>query len=76
LISHAQQGDPVAEYQLAMRYRDGAWSVTRNPQQALTWLQRSAAAGNRVAAQTLAETGHHSNTASPTATSPPDGSRT
>ena len=76
LVSRAQQGDPVAEYQLAMRYRDGAWSVTRNPRQAMTWLQRSAAAGNPVAAQTLAETGHHSNTASPTATSPPDGSRT
>ncbi|MGD8935387.1 MAG: tetratricopeptide repeat protein [Thiogranum sp.] len=76
LVSRAQQGDPVAEYQLALRYRDGAWSVTRDPQQAMTWLQRSAAAGNPVAAQTLAETGHHSNTAGPTATSPPDGSRT
>lgn len=70
LVTRAQQGDPVAEYQLAMRYRDGAWVVTRDPQQAMAWLQRSAAAGNRVAADTLAESGHSDNIG-PTATPPP-----
>jgi len=57
LEHRAEQGDPVAEYQLAMRYLDGAWAVKRDPKQAASWLRRSAAAGNRVAAQTLADTG-------------------
>jgi uncharacterized protein len=55
LQQRAQSGDPVAEYQLAMRYRDGAWSVNRDPARALYWLQRAANAGNPVAMQTLAE---------------------
>ena len=54
----AQHGDPVAEYQLAVRYRDGAWAVERDPQKSLTWLRRSAAAGNRIAAKTLSEYPH------------------
>lgn len=58
LISRAKDGDPVAEYQLGMRYRDGAWGVDRDPQQALFWLRRSAAAGNRIAAKTLSEMGN------------------
>jgi TPR repeat protein len=70
LVSHARQGDPVAEYQLGMRYRNGAWAVTRDPQQASFWLQRSAAAGNRLAAHTLAES-QHSRTAAPSTTAPP-----
>lgn len=51
----ARHGDPVAEYQLGVRYSEGAWAVERDPQKAMTWLQRSAAVGNRVAAKTLAE---------------------
>jgi len=69
LVDLAQQGDPVAEYQLAMRYRNGAWAVERDPQQAGLWLRRSAAAGNRIAAQTLAES-KHSHTADPASAAP------
>jgi len=70
LLSQARQGDPVAEYQLGVRYRNGAWAVTRDPQQASFWLRRSAAAGNRLAAQILAES-QHSRTAEPSAAAPP-----
>jgi len=55
LIARAENGDPVAEYQLALRYRDGSWAVNRDPQKALTWLERSAEAGNRIAEKALAE---------------------
>jgi TPR repeat protein len=55
LQQRAQSGDPVAEYQLAMRYRDGAWSVNRDPARAFYWLQRAAGAGDGPAMQTLAE---------------------
>jgi len=58
LIERAENGDPVAEYQLAVRYNDGSWAVERNPQKAITWLQRSAKAGNHIAAKTLAEIQH------------------
>jgi len=68
LISQAREGDPVAEYQLGMRYRNGAWAVTRDPQLASFWLQRSAAAGNRLAAHSLTEDQHSS--AAPPATAP------
>jgi hypothetical protein len=54
LISRAKQGDPIAEYQLAVRYRDGAWDVNSDPQKSMSWLQRSAAAGNPVAKKDLA----------------------
>jgi TPR repeat protein len=55
LTGRAQAGDPVAQYQLAMRYRDGAWGVTRDAQKELMWLKRSAQAGNRLAVQALSE---------------------
>jgi TPR repeat protein len=55
LQQRAQAGDPAAEYQLAMRYRDGAWSVNRDPGRALYWLQRAAGAGNPLGMRTLAE---------------------
>ncbi len=61
LIDRARRGDPVAQYQLAMRYRDGAWGVTCDPGKALLWLRRSARAGNRVAIRTLAEQHNRSN---------------
>ena len=54
LQRRAEAGDPVAEYQLAMRYRDGAWGVTRNPELSRQWLERAAADGNPVARKTLA----------------------
>jgi TPR repeat protein len=53
LMERAQQGDPVAEYQLAMRYRDGAYDVNRDPEKSMSWLRRSAADGNRIAIQDL-----------------------
>lgn len=59
LIARAQQGDPVAEYQLAVRYRDGAWAVNPDPEKAMDWLQRSAAAGNPVAIKDLTHFQHH-----------------
>ncbi|MGD8926564.1 MAG: hypothetical protein PVG20_06925, partial [Thioalkalispiraceae bacterium] len=55
LTNRAEHGDPVAEFELAMRYRDGSWAVERDPSKAMMWLQRSAAAGNPIAAKTLAE---------------------
>lgn len=54
LIARAKQDDPVAEYQLAMRYRDGAWAVNSDVKKSMFWLQRSAAAGNRIAMKDLA----------------------
>jgi TPR repeat protein len=55
LITRVQQGDPVAQYQLALHYRDGAWAVQRDPEKAMNWLQRAAAAGNPIARKDLAE---------------------
>jgi TPR repeat protein len=55
LTTRAKRGDPVAEFELAMRYRDGSWAVERDPRKAMMWLQRSAAAGNPIAAKTLAK---------------------
>jgi uncharacterized protein len=54
LIAKAQKGDPLAEFQLAMRYRDGAWDVNPDKEKSIAWLKRSAAAGNRLARQDLA----------------------
>ena len=54
LKQRALAGDATAQYQLAMRYRDGAWGVTANPQKALGWLEQSANHGNPVAMTTLA----------------------
>jgi TPR repeat protein len=55
LQRQAQSGDPIAEFQLGMRYRDGAWSVNRDPDKALYWLNRAADAGNPLAVKVLAE---------------------
>lgn len=55
LKSRAMNGDSVAEYQLAMHYRDGAWGVAADPKAALEWLRMSANRGNPVAMQTLAD---------------------
>jgi len=76
LRSRANAGDPVAEYELAICYRDGAWAVNRDPQQEMTWLKRSAKAGNRIAAQTLAEE-RHGDSGEPQMSAPPvDSGRT
>jgi len=51
----ALEGDSVAQFQLAMRYRDGSWGVGADPKLALSWLQQAAENGNPVAMSTLAE---------------------
>lgn len=55
LKTRALAGDNVAQYQLAMHYRDGAWGVDADPKQALDWLQMAANHGNPVAMTTLAD---------------------
>lgn len=54
LLAKAKAGDPQAEYDLALRYRDGSWAVTQDQQASALWLQRSAADGNHFAMKTLA----------------------
>ena len=61
LQQRAQSGDPVAEFQLGMRYRDGAWSVNRDPAKASYWLKRAADAGNPLAVKVLGEDENTSN---------------
>lgn len=56
LLARAHDGDPLAEYQLGLRYRDGSWAVEPDSRKAQQWLQRAADAGNPLAAQALAET--------------------
>lgn len=55
LLHHARADDPVAEFQLGMRYRDGSWAVNRDPARAELWLQRAADNGNSLARQALDE---------------------
>ena len=55
LQQRAQSGDPAAEFQLGMRYRDGAWSVNRNPDKSSYWLRRAADDGNPLAVKALTE---------------------
>lgn len=59
LLARANQSDPLAEYQLGLRYRDGGWAVEPDAQQSRRWLRKAAADGNRLAAQALAETRSH-----------------
>jgi uncharacterized protein len=54
----ADAGDPIAQYQLGIRYRDGGWGVGRDRAQARSWLTRAADAGNSLAAQALLTVSH------------------
>jgi TPR repeat protein len=54
----ADGGDPIAQYQLGIRYRDGGWGVERDTAQARSWLTRAAGAGNPLAAQALLSISH------------------
>lgn len=54
LQARAAAHDPLAEFQLGERYRDGAWGVGRDPTRAQELLQRAAADGNPLAGQALA----------------------
>lgn len=42
----AEQGDPVAQYQLGLSYRYGTSGLPRDPAKAVAWLRKAAAAGN------------------------------
>lgn len=53
LQQRAEQGDPLAEYQLALHFRDGAWAVKRDPEQADLWFRRAADDGNPLAISAL-----------------------
>lgn len=55
LLHRAEGGDNVAQFQLAMRYRDGSWGVNADPRRARYWLQQAASHGNPVAMNALAE---------------------
>lgn len=57
LQRRARDGDPVAQFQLAMRYRDGAWGVDADPRLARAWLEQAARHGNPVALRALAADG-------------------
>jgi TPR repeat protein len=57
LQRRAKEGDPLAEYQLAMRYRDGSYGVSRDPALSQRWLKRAAADGHPVARKMLASPG-------------------
>lgn len=59
IAAAAQAGDPVAQYQLAMRYRDGSWGVARDDAASRLWLERAAKGGNKVAMLTLARAYEH-----------------
>ena len=54
LKARAHTGDPQAEYELAMRYQDGAYDVTKNDAKALQGLLSAANHGNLLAMRTLA----------------------
>ncbi|TCJ11535.1 sel1 repeat family protein [Parasulfuritortus cantonensis] len=55
LLARARSGDSDAQYELALRYRNGAWGVDADPVQAVAWLRQAARHGNPVAMQDLSE---------------------
>jgi TPR repeat protein len=58
LRQSAEAGDPIAQYQLGIRYRDGSWGVERDTVKARSWLVRAADSGNSLAAQALLTVSH------------------
>ncbi len=54
LHEKAEQGDPHAQYELGLRYENGAAEVNRDPAKALEWLTRAAKNGNLLAMHKLA----------------------
>lgn len=55
LMQRAQAGDSDAQYELALRYRDGSWAVDADPKQALQWLRLSAHHGDAMAMIALSD---------------------
>lgn len=54
LLERAQQGDPHAQYELGLRYENGATDVNRDPAKAMEWLSKAADNGNLLAMHKLA----------------------
>jgi len=54
LIGKAQKGDPLAQYELGLRYESGAWDVNKDNEKALYWLTKAAKNGNHHAMAALA----------------------
>jgi TPR repeat protein len=54
LKQKAAEGDPLAQYELGLRYESGAWDVTKDNKKALHWLSEAAKNGNRHAMAALA----------------------
>jgi TPR repeat protein len=54
LLDRAEGGDPQAQYELGLRYENGAAEVNRDPGKALKWLTRAAKNGNLLAMHRLA----------------------
>jgi len=55
LKDRAEQGDPHAQYELGLRYENGAYDVTADPEKALAWFRRAARNGNLLAMKKLGE---------------------
>jgi len=55
LLARAEAGDSTAQYQVAIRYREGAAGFPQDAAQSAAWLRRAAASGNALARETLAE---------------------
>lgn len=55
LLRKAQENDPQAQYELALRYESGVWDVLHDDRKALYWLERAAENGNRNAMRTLVQ---------------------
>ncbi|RMD70057.1 MAG: sel1 repeat family protein [Gammaproteobacteria bacterium] len=55
LKEKAEQGDPHAQYELALRYETGAFDVNADPAKALYWLTQAAKNGNLLAMKHLAD---------------------
>lgn len=53
LKERAEQGDPHAQYELGLRYENGAYDVTADPEKALAWFRRAARNGNLLAMKKL-----------------------
>jgi hypothetical protein len=54
LLSRAKHGDASAQYQVAIRYRDGAAGFPRDAAKSADWMRRAAASGNALAREALA----------------------
>ncbi|AGA89657.1 Sel1 repeat protein [Thioflavicoccus mobilis 8321] len=54
LLARAEAGDAAAQYQVGLRYREGAAGFPQDTAQATAWLRRAAASGSELARESLA----------------------